>query len=465
MGVPGAWVLGGTLAVGLASTGVMLILAGILTPTEFGMVAVALVIFEGACAGLSPGLGQALHAMQGSQAHDRAALGMALVAGAAVAVLGIAGAPGLTGLLGVPEASTLSWAALLAVTPRRWNEVRVAQYERDLNFSRPNAIVAICATGGGVTAVAAALAGAGAWALLLQLLATEVFTAIALSLSGPRPVTPGWDRTAVRDLFHFSRRLVGNSIAVYGYTNLDDVAVARLAGPAALGAYSLAYRIANLVALAIARPAQRVLLPTLRTLTQTGSDWSSPYLRTLSTVSWVSGVACSGVAFLGPQTLELVYAGKWSASYLPLQIFAVYAAFRAIGALTGTIFLASGRPGLVMRIAAWQLVGLAILILPATVTFGHSGAAAAVTIPLAVGVAYALARSSRIVGLEHLAAVRIVAVRWCAAAALGFGASLLERYFDGWIGLSLAGATILLVIVPSLLLGPFSLRHRAESPI
>ena len=460
----GGWVLGGTLAAGLASTGVMLLLAGILTPREFGIVAVAIVIFEGACVGLSPGLAQALHSIKGSDDHDRAALGMALLAGATVAVLGLPLAPVLTGLLGVPEATTLSWAALLAVMPRRWNEVRVAQYERDLNFSKPNTLVAISAIAGGVTAVVAAIAGAGPWALLLQLVATELFTAIALSAFGPQPVIPGWDGAAVRDLLHFSRKLIGNSIAVYGYTNLDDVVVARVAGPASLGAYNLAYRIANLIALAIARPAQRVLLPTLRAFQFSGDGWQAPFVRTLGAVSWVSGIACAGVAFLGPGALELAYDGRWEESYLPLQIFAFYAAFRAIGALTGTVFLASGRPALVMRIASWQLVALALLIIPATLAYGHVGAAIAVTLPLAGGVTYALITASRIIRVSPIIAIRLVVLRWLAAAGVGIASSLIHAYVGGWVGLAAAGVAIIGTAVPATLIGPFGLRRPPRVP-
>ena len=461
LGASSAWVLGGTLIAGLTSTGVILILAGLLTPTEFGQVTVAVLIFEGACMGLSPGLAQAYHALGGTRRLARAALSLALLTGAIVLVFGAPLAPIITRALGVPDAAVLTAVALLAVPGRRWNEVRVAQFERALNFSRPNIIIGLCAVASGSIAVAAAVFGAGAWALLLHLIVYELSLAAVLAVFGPRPALPSLDREEMRQILAYSRKLVGDSLAVYGYTNLDDAVVARLAGPALLGAYNFAYRIANLAALATARPAQRVLLPVLSSSGIRGEEPRRLFLSSLAWLSLLSALACSGVAFLGPTALHLVYGGRWEASYVPLQIFAIYAAFRAIGALTGTVFLAAQRPGFVMRIATLQLAGLAVVIVPATLAFGHVGAAASVTVPVVVGVTFALTRAAMELGVPPLQALRTVGLRWLIAGCFGLLAAWAAQVLDGWLGLGIGVLVLAATATTAVFFGPVKLRQSA----
>jgi lipopolysaccharide exporter len=435
-----AWVLSGTLVAALATTGVMLVLAGLLTPAEFGLVAVALVVYEGASAGLSPGLGQAVQSLPRARALDQTALALALVVGALTAAVGLPLAPLLVRTLGVPEAGPLAMAVLLAVAPRRWNEVRIGQIERDLTFARPGAIVAIAAVLAGALSIGVALAGGGAWALLTQVVAAEVLTAAGLTLFGPTPRTPRISRTHLQELWNFGKQLMGSSVAVFGYTNIDDAIVARMSGPVVLGVYSFAYRIANIAVLVVTRPVQRVLLPILRS--REPERWPTPYLRATQGLAWVSGLATAAVGVLGPTLLDLLYGGRWAASYGPLRVLAVYGAFRALGALTGTVFVAAGQPARVRRIATWQLIALVVVIVPAVATYGATGAALAVTAPLTGGVIYALVAASRIVGVPLRAVLIAVAVRWCTSLAIMTIGLATFVQLSGWPGALLAGAVV-----------------------
>jgi lipopolysaccharide exporter len=439
-----AWVLSGTLVAALATTGVMLVLAGLLTPAEFGLVAVALVVYEGASAGLSPGLGQAVQSLPRARALDQTALALALVVGALTAAVGLPLAPLLVRALGVPEAGPLAMAVLLAVAPRRWNEVRIGQIERDLTFARPGAIVAIAAVVAGALSIGVALAGGGAWALLTQVVAAEVLTAAGLTLFGPTPRTPRISRTHLRELWSFGKQLMGSSVAVFGYTNIDDAIVARMSGPVVLGVYSFAYRIANIAVLVVTRPVQRVLLPILRS--REPERWPTPYLRATQGLAWVSGLATGAVGVLGPPILDLLYEDRWAASHAPLRVLAVYGALRAIGALTGTVFVAAGQPARVRRIATWQLIALATVIVPAVAAYEATGAALAVTTPLAGGVFYALVAASRIVGVPTMTVLIAVVVRWATSLAIMITGLMVQAHIGGWPGAVLAAAVITILV-------------------
>ena len=442
----GLWVLGGTVAGGLATTAVMLILAGLLTPAEFGVVAIAVVILEAATIGLSPGLGQAVQSIRRSREIESTALALALLAGSGVALILAPLVPGLVRLFGVPQAAPLAAAILIALPPRRWNEVRLAQFERQLEFRIPNLVVGVAALVAGAGAVLAAVAGLGAWALLVQVVATEVLTAVGLTVAGPRPVRPRFHRQAASELWRYSRQLLGSSVAVFGYTNVDDVFVARIGGAGSLGAYSFAYRIANLAVLVVTRPVQRVLLPVLRRLIESDEPVSRPYLSSVRALTWMSAALALTIAIQGPAVLEVVYDGRWDASYWPLRIFAFYALFRALGASTGTVFLAFGLPSLVRRIASIQLIGLVLLIAPATMLLGPTGAALAVTVPLAAGVVYAVSRAANLTGTRARSVWLATLTSWAAALVANALVTPIVLLSSGWAGWITAGFCLALLL-------------------
>jgi lipopolysaccharide exporter len=442
----GIWVLGGTVAGGLATTVVMLILAGLLTPAEFGAVAIAVVILEAATIGLSPGLGQAVQSIRQSREVEATALAIALLAGSGVALVLAPLVPALVRLFGVPEAAPLAAAILIALPPRRWNEVRLAQFERQLEFRVPNLVVGLAALMAGAVAVVAAVVGMGAWALLVQVVGTEVLTAVGLTVTGPRPVRPEFHHRAAKDLWRFSRQLLGSSLAVFGYTNVDDVFVARIGGAGALGAYSLAYRIANLAVLVVTRPVQRVLLPVLRRLIEAGNPVSRPYLSSVRALTWMSAALAVTIAVLGPAVLEVVYDGRWVESYWPLRIFSFYALFRALGASSGTVFLAFGSPSLVRRIASIQLIGLLLLIAPATMLLGATGAALAVTVPMAGGVAYAVSRAAKLTRISARSIWWVTLTSWAAALVINGLVALILMLVPGWAGWLIAGTCLALLL-------------------
>ena len=64
-----------------------------------------------------------------------------------------------------------------------------------------------------------------------------------------------------------------------------------------------------------------------------------------------------------------------------MQVLCIYGAIRSIGATTGPIFQAVGKPGILTRLAAIQLVMLIVIIYPLTIKFGIFGTAIAVLIP------------------------------------------------------------------------------------
>lgn len=446
----GLWALGAQGTSAAATLIGVALFAALLEPRDFGLVAIATVTLEAATSGLSFGIGQIVQAIGADEDVDRTALSLALVVGAATGLALWFAAPWLSSFLSTESATPFVRALAPIILVRRWSEARRGMLDRDLRFRYTSVAQGVGAVSGLVIGVAVALTGGGAWALIAQLVVSEFVFATLLSTGGSGTRLPGYDAGAVRKIWTFAKEFIGNAVVVFAYNNLDDAAVARIAGAANLGFYSVAYRIANGPTYLFSRTAGRILLPAFVRLRNTGRQWGDPYLGAVAVLSGVTGPIMFGLLIHGPAILETAYGGRWSASYLPLRVLALYGLFRAVGATTGTVFIADGDPGLVRRIAQWQTLGMLVAIVPAVSFWGIAGAAVAVTAPLMVASVYALLRTADVVGVRPAQLFLRIGTLWSVSALCNLAVLPIRSLLPGWLGLLTAGTIAVFLLAATL---------------
>lgn len=425
-----------------ASLGGLLILAGLLEPVDFGLVAVATLTAGGVNVVFATGAHSAVQALGRGQDLERAALMLNLLLGIGVGLLLIVVAGPLTGALGEPEAKPLLQVLALAIPLGRWSDVRLAVLEREFLFAHTT-VVQLVATGVGLlTGILAALADAGPWAIVYQALAAEGVVAVGVTLHPVGQHVPGWKVAELRRLVGFGRELAGNAVMTFLFTNADDAVVVRIAGAQALGFYDFAYRVSNGPTYMLTHAASRVMLPTYMALKEQGRAWGPTYCRLVRILAWITGTVMLGILLYGPSLLGLLYGDRWRGSYDALRILAVYGLFRSVGATTGSVFVAAGFPKQMRQITQWQTAAMLAIIVPAVMVYGLEGAAWAVTVPLVVATVVALWRAARVLDVRAWTVYRDLAMTWAAAAGANLVALPITRAVGGWGGLTLAGATV-----------------------
>lgn len=427
----------------LALTTGLLLLASLLTPAQFGVVAIATLCVAATNAVLAVGVGSAILVLDGGQELDRTALTTAIAIGAGACAAVILVAPALAQLIGDPDATPFLRALAPTLLFARWSEVRRAMLERELRFAQATTIEALSAIAGVVTAIIAASAGAGAWALVYQQLVAQGLMALGFSLHRAGSRRPGYSPVELGRLWGYGRHLLMNSILLFAYSNLDNAAVARVAGTSALGLYAFAFSVTNAPVYLLTHTVNRVMLPVYASLRANGQEWGLVYSRMLRVVAALTGTIMFGLLIHGPRVLTEIYGSRWEASYGALQVLCIYGLSRSVGATTGAVFLASGQPQLVSVIARWQTLAMLVIIVPALMAFGIVGGAVAVTVPLVFAAAYAVRRSSLIVGVAPGSLARSLTTIWGAAAVANLVGVPITGTLSGWAGLSAAGVAVL----------------------
>lgn len=306
-----------------------IVLARLVAPEEFGLVALATLALALLGFVKDLGLGGTLIVRQDL---DRRALGTVLTLMVAVSVLlgvvAVAVAPLLADFFGEPRLDEVLWAMSTMLLISGFSSFYEVLLQREMEFKRR--FVALIGQSAVITAVSIPLAagGAGVWSLVVgQIAGLAAFGLLAFVLA-PYRVRPAFERAIVPSLFGAGSGFLLQNVSIFARQNADYVVVGRAFGAASVGFYSMAYRLGDLTYWAIADPVARVTFPSFAKTRSGGGDVRGSFLTVLRLVVLVScplGVILSGAA--APFT-EAVFGARWEPMIGPLAVLGLWAAIR-----------------------------------------------------------------------------------------------------------------------------------------
>jgi O-antigen/teichoic acid export membrane protein len=217
-------------------------------------------------------------------------------------------------------------------------------------------------------AIAFALHGFGAWSLIAgQLAGVLVTTVLAFVVAGWLPRL-GYHATLARQLLALSGKLTAVQVISGLLLNLDYVFVGRFLGSEVLGIYTLAFKLPDTTILALANVAGTLILPVYIEKASHPSKLREGYLQALSYLSLILIPAGSGLCVLAPVLVPLLFGERWSAAVPVVQLLALSSLLHGLLFSVGQLFIAAGRPGLlVVAHLAWAVVLIPLLFLAAQV--------------------------------------------------------------------------------------------------
>jgi teichuronic acid exporter len=262
--------------------------------------------------------------------------------------------------------------AFLMIGPR---QVPMALLQRDMRFRAFAAIEATQALVAAAVTLAAALGGAGFWALVAGVVAGQA-AATVFALATAR-VAMKWPRRAeLGEPLQFTRHQLTGSLAWYAYSNADFAVAGRLLGARELGIYTIAWTFARIVPERLAHLVTRVtpaFFAPLRDDRAALCRWIYALTEALTVLTFPLLV---GLALTAPDAVPLLVGPQWTAAVLPLQLLAVYSMWDVVAQLLSRGLTAVGDTRFVARLG----VTLAVVMPPAFIVgslWGPAGIAAA----------------------------------------------------------------------------------------
>src|SRR5580765_2964387 len=440
-----AWMIGFRLldrSVGLVS---MLVLARVLTPADFGLVAMAtaMIAFVELFGWL--GLDVALIQRPGAtREHFDTAWTMNVLIGASVALVLLLCAWPLARFYG--DGRLVALVTFLALGPlfQGCENIGVVAFRKELNFDREFRFLLSKRLLSFAITVALALWLRSYWALAVGMVFGRL-AGVAISYA-LHPFRPRWSLSRAGDLLHFSLWLVAQNIFVFLKDRAPDFIIGKFAGAHALGMWSVANELSNLVGTELIQPMNRAALPTYSQLAEDRAALAAAYLSAAGLVAVLVMPLVVGLAAVAPLVVAVLLGPQWREVGPLISLLAFHGLVDVFLRTAASAVLAGGRPIVYVKIYALQVCVLLPLSFWLTREYGVQGAVVA-TVGTALGLlplnATLVARAIGVSARQLLATVW----RPLLAAAVMYGVTVLAQPPIDTAALTTGRALVLLAIL------------------
>jgi len=347
------WSMGESLGFKIVSAAVVLLLAHIVAPDAFGLVALAQVYLAAVQIVCDQGFATALIQRAALDAeHKDSAFWANLAIGILLMVLTLFLADPLAQLFGEPKlAMVLRWYSLAPLLSSL-TIVQSALAHRELRYKALALRQPAGALAGGLVGVGLALAGKGILALIAQSLVGQTVAALVL-----------WGVVDWRPRFAFSRRhfielfgfginaLATDAMSVIG-NYADRLLLGYFFGAADVGYYSVAQRLMSIAADLVGGTAQGIVLPLFSRIRHDKERIARGLRLAQGILTMVVTPVAIGLAVVAPSLIPFAFGQRWNPSILPAQILAFGFLAYWLSFFFGNIMTALGHPQIRLRVTA-----------------------------------------------------------------------------------------------------------------
>ncbi|SEK60032.1 lipopolysaccharide biosynthesis protein [Ectothiorhodospira marina] len=425
--------------IGLIST---LILARLLAPEDFGMVAMVMVLLAFIGVFLDFGVEMVLIRMsQPSRAHYDAAFTLQLIQAVVTALLLVLVAPLAAWYYDEPAVQTLMWVLTLYVLLSGLENVGIIDFRRHLQFERDFRFMVMVKLIAFVCTISAAFALRSYWALVLGMTISRL-AATVLSYY-VHPFRPRLNLSHIPELWRFSKWLIAGNVGRFFEYKGDILIAGGVSDARGTGMYSLGHELATLPAHELSEPIGRALYPVMSRINNDIARVRGAYLQTVGATATLILPLCIGMALVAEDAVPVLLGPGWSEVIPLLQILALYAALRTLlthvsdtlnvlGLPRTAALFWLGQGGLTMLACViggiiWGLPGIA---------WGNVVATACMVVPLLI-----LLRVTLQLGVARF--IQAIWRPWFAAGVMALGLWLFPGIDTQWVLLSLTQDVVL----------------------
>lgn len=336
--------VGGRLGNALLSLASTAVLARLLSPGDFGvmaaswiLLALANVLFDGA-------FGQNLLRKRSARVEDvRTTLTLGLMLAMLLVVCIALAAHRIEAFFGFPHLAGVVTVSAIVIPCKAVFAVATSQLQIQGRFGvMASGTVAAAFVGNFLVGIPLGLWGCGVWALVAAAVVTGMAEAAILATSAHLPLRPLLDRQAMHDVFSASYFSLANVMNWAANTGSNAV-VGRVMGDASLGLYSRGWKLLDLFVAASATPLSRVLLPSFAKLRDDAARLRGALVDVLALV--LPGYAAASVLLTlhAPLIVALALGSKWTGTIPIAQIMFATVLPRCAVKVSENFAVANGR--------------------------------------------------------------------------------------------------------------------------
>ena len=339
---------------------ILVVLARLLSPEDFGLMGMVLV-FTGIAKLFSElGFGAALiQKTELEERHLSSVFWLNLAVGLILTILVYMSAPWVASFYNEPRLISLVRTISISFVIGGFGVVQTAIMTRKMQFKLLAIIQIISVFITGIITVLMAFSGYGVWSLVVQLISVSFLGVLFLWILGEWRPKFIFQAAALKDMISFSANLLGAQLLNYGVRNFDYLLIGRYVGSSGLGVYTLAYKFMLLPINQVSRIIGRVMFPALSQIQDDNQRIKRVYLRANRVIGLLTIPLMFGMIVVARPLVLTIVGPNWEAVIPILQILCLVGIKQPVGSTTGWLYQAKGRTDLMLR---WNFISMVITI-------------------------------------------------------------------------------------------------------
>lgn len=330
------------------------VLARILTPEQFGLLAMAMTLVGFLTMFNDLGISAALvRAEKPSTAFWSSAFWLNLGFGLTMTIAAYFAAPWVAIFFGEPQVEELVQVMSCILMLHCIFLVPMAWLQRNYKF-RTIALIDLSAIAlSSAAAIYLALTGHGVWALAWQQIILYAVKAFAGQVFNRAPIRMTFQWSTIRTVLPFSLGLTGAAFVRFLNQNVDNVLIGRFFGADALGYYSRAYLMMRMPIQTLSRGLNFALYPAFSSIKEDTEKLGRAYVKTVSIMSVIVFPMMTGLALVVVPFVDLLFGPQWGPVAPVLRILAFVGLMQSVASSANEMWKARGRSGVLLR---WSII-------------------------------------------------------------------------------------------------------------
>ena len=326
--------------------GIAAILSRLLTPEDFGTIAMVAVISGFMSIFAEAGIGSAVVQFRNFKERDHQTLFcVSLVLGLILAGLLLGASSFVSTFYANPDLKNVAMVMALVFPCATIGIVPRGILQRGMRFREVAMANVGAAFIAGIVGISMAVTGWGYWALVAQTLTNSFLSSCSLLGLAKLVPFPRWDFAVIRSIFTYSGNLTLFSMINYWARNLDKLLIGKFIGSAPLGFYNRAYQLMMLPLSMLTSVVSPVLHSALAEKQNDIPSMYRGYKKVVSLIAFISIPIMTFAVIMAPELIRIIWGHQWEQSIPVFAILGLNGIFQPILSTSGTVFLARNKAG------------------------------------------------------------------------------------------------------------------------
>lgn len=340
---------------------VTIILARILEPYDFGLIAIVMVIVMIALVFTDVGLGSALiQRRRLLPVHYSSVFYFNVFIGVILMLMTFFSASWISEFYDNEQLVSITQVTSFLFVINAFSSVQTNKLRKELNYAALAKADVGAAVLSGITGIGIALYGAGVWSLVFQALSRGVYYNIFIWSASKWIPSLLFSMKALMQLWGFGFRIFLSSLLEIVYSKLDILIIGKLFTPAVLGFFDQAKRLDLLITHLSSESIMAVLFPVLSKVQNDLKRFQNIAINTLRIISFVIFFLLGVMYLISEELIVFLFTDKWLPSVAYFKILLLSGFAYPLSALLVNILISRGNSKAFLRLEIYKKILLSI---------------------------------------------------------------------------------------------------------